>query len=410
MGGYRELMRGAAGPLLLTSGIARLGAGIEGLAFLVFFELETGSYATAGVALGVFILTGGLLAPVRGRLVDLSGAPALLGFTLAFAGLGATILAIGLGGGTSDLNWILLSALTGVVMPPFSGWTRAALAARLDGRDRELAFSLDGVLEEISFVTGPLIAGAFIALDSPEAAIAVAVALSFGGGLALVARPGLRSWRPALREARVPGAARAPLNGILLVAIASLAGVGAALGFAEVAITAFAEERDNTAAAGIVLAVLSVSGIIGALLLGSRERGIRVAARHALLFAWFAGGLALLPLAESEVALAGLIVIPGLALTPIFVTNALLVGELSAGHPSAAAFSGVTTSLNAGFGIGAAFAGAAVEGPGTDATFLLAAAAALAGLAFALPPALRSRPSAIAHPLGEAPLRGPGRS
>lgn len=382
-------MHGPAGPFLLTSGIARLGAGVEGLAFLVFFELETGSFVVAGLAIGAFTITSGALAPVRGRLVDLHGAAALAGFTLAFAATNAAVLIIAAAGGASDLVWVLLSGLAGVVVPPFSGWTRAALAVRLGGREVELAFSIDGVLEEISFVAGPLVAGGLVALGSPEAAISLAAALSLFGGIALIARPALRAWRPARRERSRPEVARAPLNRPLLIAIGSLAGVGAALGLTEVAITAFSEERGNTGSAGIVLAVLSLAGIAGALLLGSRESRMAIATRHALLIAWLAGGLALLPLAGSEVALAVLAIVPGLALTPIFVTNALLVGRLAAGDPSAAAFSGVTTAVNGGFGLGAAVAGVVVEGPGIDAAFLLAALSALAGLAIASAPSLR---------------------
>nr|MBA2241020.1 MFS transporter [Solirubrobacterales bacterium] len=82
---YARILRGPAGSLLLVSGIARLAFGVAGLAFLVFVEEQTDSFATSGLAVGLFGATSALFAPLRGRFVDRYGAPALLAFTVGYA-------------------------------------------------------------------------------------------------------------------------------------------------------------------------------------------------------------------------------------------------------------------------------------------------------------------------------------
>jgi predicted MFS family arabinose efflux permease len=102
----------------------------------------------------------------------------------------------------------------------------------------------------------------------------------------------------------------------------------------------------------------------------------------------------------------------GLALTPIFVTNSLLIEELSVGSPTAAAFSGTSTAVNGGVALAAPVAGLLVDGGGTDAAFLAGGAGlalgALAGLALPRPGPGRARSP---EPLGDTgPLSEPRES
>src|SRR5688572_19973943 len=76
-------MRDAYGRILREPGSARLllagvttwtGATMAPVAFLLFAREVTGSFASAGLVLGALTAGGGLLAPLRGRLVDRRGA------------------------------------------------------------------------------------------------------------------------------------------------------------------------------------------------------------------------------------------------------------------------------------------------------------------------------------------------
>ncbi len=195
------------------------------------------------------------------------------------------------------------------------------------------------------------------------------------------------AWAPR-RRSRATGPSK-PLNRPLLLAIVSLAGLGAGVGFAEIAIVGFAEGEGSQAAAGLILAALSAGGVVGALAYGAREWTWTTRRRYVWLMLGMAAGLAALTLPDSIAAMVAVIAVAGLFLTPIFIVNSVLIAELSPEGPSATAFAGVTTAMNASVAVGAAIGGGVVDRSGPDTAFLLAAVAVVLGalVALALPAA-----------------------
>lgn len=383
MGSYSSLLRGPAGALLGISWLGRVGFGISGLAFIVYMQAQTGSFATAGLALGVFGIASGLLAPLRGAAIDRYGRAALLAFVGVYC---SSNLAIGLTEPFGDgASYVVLNGISGAAAPPFSAWTRAALARRIDEDGLHAAYSLDGVLEESAFVFGPLIAGLIIAVADARTAIVTQVGLALASGLLLSFAPAVREWRPA----QTAGSEREKrewrnLNRPLIIAVGSMASLGMAISFYDFAVTAFAEERGNAGNAGAVLAAFSAAGVVGALLYGARSWRWPARRRFPVLFAAMAAGFALLPLADSVLSLALISLVPGLVFTPIFVTNSVLIDELSEGIPTTAAFAGVTSSVMIGVSLGSAVAGGLVDAHGTDLVFLAGSVVGLLGVVPAL--------------------------
>jgi MFS family permease len=397
---YRDILASPVGAFITLSGLARLTWGIEALALIVHVEDAADSFASAGLAVGALGVTSAVLAPVRGRLVDRHGRRALVAMTVAVA---ATIAAIALtpAAGPGALSYVLLAGLAGIVAPPFSAWTRSGLAHRLQGHRLQLAYTVDNVFEESAFVVGPMLAGGLIAIASAGAALVFAAGLGLVAGLLLAYARWALAWAPPLRTPK-PGP-RAPVNRPLLLAIASLAGVGWALGCFEVAVPAFAKAEGSVASAGIAFAALSAGGVVGALLYGARSWQVPASLRYALLLGGFAAGIAALAVPSSIGVLVAVTAAAGLALTPIFVTNSLLIEELSVGSPTAAAFSGVSTAVNGGVAIAAPVAGLLVEGSGTDAAFLAGAAMlALAALAALVLPRTSAAKVSAGEPLADS--------
>jgi predicted MFS family arabinose efflux permease len=335
------------------------------------------------VALGVFGIASGLLAPLRGAAIDRHGRVALLAFVGVYCTSNLTIgLTEPFGDGAS---YVVLNGISGAAAPPFSAWTRAALARRIEGEGLHSAYSLDGVLEESAFVLGPLIAGLIIAAADARTAIITQVGLAITSGLLLAFAPAVRDWHPARR----PAAKRERrewrnLNRPLIIAVGSMASLGMAISFYDFAVTAFSTERGNAGNAGAILATFSAAGVLGALLYGARDWRWPARRRYPLLLAAMAAGFALLPLADSVLGLALISLVPGLAFTPIFVTNSVLIDELSEGIPTTAAFAGVTSSVMIGVSFGSALAGGLVEAHGTDLVFLAGSVVALLGIVPAL--------------------------
>lgn len=382
MRGYRDILISPVGGFITLSGLARLTWGIEALALIVHVEDAADSFAAAGLAVGALGITSAALAPVRGRLIDRRGRNALAAMSVAVA-IGIAAIALTPAAGPGALSYVLLAGVAGMVAPPFSAWTRSGLAHRLEGHRLQLAYTVDNVFEESAFVVGPMIAGVLIATASAGAALMFAAALGVVAGLTLAYAHWALAWAPPVRAPR-PGPGD-PLNRPLLLAIGSLAGVGWALGCFEVAVPAFAKAEGSVASAGIAFAALSVGGVIGALAYGARTWHAPASRRYALLLAALGVGVTMLVLPTSMALLVALTAVAGLALTPIFVTNSILIEELSIGTPTATAFSATSTAVNGGVAVAAPVAGLLVDGGSTDAAFLVAAGvlalAALAALA-----------------------------
>ena len=77
------LRRPGARWLALACLLGWIGFAATALAIVLLVEERTGSFASAGLAVGLFSAGAGLLAPVRGRLVDARGAPVLVAFAAA---------------------------------------------------------------------------------------------------------------------------------------------------------------------------------------------------------------------------------------------------------------------------------------------------------------------------------------
>ncbi len=366
---------------MVISGVARLSWGVAGLALLFHVEDSAASFAAAGLALGALGVTSAAFAPVRGTLVDRHGWLAMLSFAAITSALLAAI-ALTPAAGPAALSYIVLAGLVGVFAPPFTAWTRAGLARRLSGDPLRSAYTVDNVFEECAFVVGPLVAGLVIAVATPGVALVLAAGLAAFGGVALTLGQRAREWAPRHRE-RSGGSPRS-LNRALGLAFACLAGMGAGLGFVEVAVAAFAQDEGSEGGAGLILAALSAGGVLGAFVYGGRVWSGSTARQYAVLLALLGAGMALLAVPESVLAMVLLTGFAGLAFTPVFIANSLLIDELSPAGPSAVAFSWVSTAMNAGVAAGAALGGGLVDGHGTDAAFLAAGAVVLASAAFAL--------------------------
>ena len=102
-----------ARPLLVAALVGRLSFAMGTVALVLFVQHATGSFAVAGVVSAAAFLANGLLAPVRGRLVDRYGLrrtlPSLaVGYAAALVGLVVAVSA-------DPANTLAAAGLAGVV-------------------------------------------------------------------------------------------------------------------------------------------------------------------------------------------------------------------------------------------------------------------------------------------------------
>jgi len=252
-----------ARPLLLATLLGRLSFAMGPLALVLLVQDTTGSFARAGAVAAAAFLANGLLAPLRGRLVDRYGQrrslpPMALGYAAGLFGIVAATR-VGPAGMAATL---LLAALAGATAPPLAACMRVLWTVLVgQGPALQTAYALDTVLEEAVFTLGPLAAGGLAATAGPAVALLAAAGLGVIGTALFVAAPLAGVW--AGRQADRVGWAGAMAGRGLRTLVASLVGVGAAVGVWELGLVGAARLEGSPALGGVLLALLSAGSALG---------------------------------------------------------------------------------------------------------------------------------------------------
>ncbi|MFJ4829957.1 MFS transporter [Streptomyces sp. NPDC088747] len=359
--------------------VGRLSYGMVSLAILLTVTRATGSYAVAGTVLALFGAMSVFLSPARAALIDRHGPRrALIPMASLYAALLAGFAAAAWRPGAPAVVLGALAVAAGACTPPLGPTMRAVWGEVVEDRLLlQRAYSLDGVAEEILFVSGPLLVGGVLKFASPAAAVALSAALVWTGTLAFVLSPVVAGVRPA--EVK-PRRSRGRLRGgrALAQPVAVAAGVGLALGAVDLLVIAFAEQRhhgDDVVA--WVLAALSAGSALGGLLNGAVDW--RTSARRRLPLMAGGVGLALLAaaLAPGLGTLTVAVACAGFFVAPALTTSYLIADESALPGFRTQAGAWVNTAVNAGSSAGAAGVGLLVGQLSLGWCFAGAGAAAL---------------------------------
>ena len=322
--------------LVLSGMLARLPAGMIGLALLLLVREHGGSYAAAGAVSGCYFVATAVGAPISGRLVDRRGqARILLSRALIFPTLLAAVCVLAVV--DAPIALVALGAAgAGVMMPPVGASLRSLWPRMfVDGDLRAAAYALEASLQEITFIVGPLLVALLTAAFSPVVALGVAAAVGGVGTLLIAVAEPVRAWRPEeVHEASVLGS--------------------------------------------IPLSLFAAGSLVGGLVAGARVTmpPLRLLRVSAVLLAL---GLALPLLGWSLASMSVLAFVAGLAIAPVVMAAYGLVDAVAARGTAAEAFSWITTAVFAGFSGGMAVGGTLIDAYGPKASFVLAVAAAAVG-------------------------------
>jgi MFS family permease len=368
--------------LLIASLGGRVAFSMLPLGLVLFASAETGSTATAGALIAAFGVASAA-APVRGRIVDRRGPPALIAFgAVCAAGLVALYAA-----GVANAPAAALCALGGVVgaaVPPLGAYTRAVWGQALRGRGEQLqrTYALDAAGEEATLIVAPLVVAGIVAAGSASGAVLVAA----GGLLAGTIASARTSLAAGVARGRAKEAhARTRLSAPLWLVIASLAGPGAALGTINVAVPALTRSAGAPASAGLLLAALGAGTAVASLVAGRVAWRRPPLVRLRMLQLVLAVALAVAALSANEpVAVAAVLVVAGMALGALFVTLYMLVDELTPSGAATRTFAWLVTANNGGLAFGAALAGVVIAARDSSAALWIGVAFALVGMAISI--------------------------
>jgi MFS family permease len=366
--------------------LGRLSYAMGPLSLVLFVQSATGSFAIAGAASAATALTSGLLAPLRGRLVDRHGQSRILpALSLVYAAAFASVLLVAGRSTVREGSTVLLAAVAGATAPPLAASMRVLWVSLIGSGPRlQAALALDSVVEQVLLTVGPLLAGGLAAAFSTAVPLAVVAALAVAGTIAFTTSAVSRGWTTPGAEVRPRGWAGALSGRGIRTLVLSLAGFGAALGIFDIALVAAAREAGSTALGGVLLALLAAGSVVGGLWYGRRQWQLGAGQRFVRILGLLVLASALLPLARPLPLLGIAVVLVGLLLAPLDSSAYVLAAELAPAGTMTEAATWVTTANNITAAAGIALAGVLVGGPGVGWTLALACACLLVAFLIAV--------------------------
>ncbi len=371
------------GVLLAGMATARLSFGALPLSLLLLARDATGSFAVAGSCVGAFAATSGLLAPVRGRLIDRRGDRALVGLAVGYAA------PLWMAAAIADSAWLLLLAasLSGVLAPPV-GAVASRRISQSQAAQAERGFATQSAVEHAMVVAGPLVAALLAVTVSARAGLALVVSLTVVGAAVVC------------RIAPAASAPSAMVQRPRLTLMAAPLTVGVLLGALEVAAPAFAHAQGSSLGGGALLSFLAAGGVAGGLACSWMPSPWPAQSRYAAAISGCALAASGLLFVGSVASAAVLLVLCGACLAPASVALMSLASQ--AGAPSTEVFTWLTTMSNVGVAVGAVLAGWLAQDAAVRHALALATAAgvlaavwgwAVAWMSSRRPRALPSRPA-----------------
>jgi len=360
--------------LLALSTLARLPLAMLSIGLLIHAARLTGSFAAAGAAVAAFAAAQSLGGPILGRWIDRHGQARLLA---AAAGCSSTTLLVlaALPPGVPVAAVVALAGLTGAALPPVGACMRALMPGLVDRSAIDAAYVAEATASELAFVSGPPLTLLAVTMTSTAVALAATAGLLGLSTLGFAMQPAARAWRPAPRPHRDrSGALRSPAVRTLVAAFGL---VGLLFGGVEVAVAATGGTAP-TATVGALLGLWGVGSLVAGLVMTRIGGTPRHPARLVLVLAALsAGHLALAAVAGAPVALAGVLLVAGAAISPLYAMVNAMVEDAAPRGTTTEAFAWLATALGTGNAIGAALAGAVAERHGAALAFLLAGSAGL---------------------------------
>ena len=366
------------------------------LALVMLLTEVTGSYGIAGAVSAAGALAYAAVTPRVARLADRYGQarvlrPQVIVFAAATAAL--TVCAMG-----RAPVWALVvtGGLSRASMPSLGPMVRSRWSRLLGGTALlDAAFSLEGIADELIFITGPVLVAALAAGFTPVAGVLATAALSVAGMAGLTrqrrsepaAAPATRAHAPALRS-----------PGLRLLAGMSVF-LGATFVAVDLATIAFAQQHGDKAAAGPLLGLYGLGSAIAGVWYGTRRWRAPQASRLTAALAATVLGIAPLAFMPGIWPMAAAITAAGLGISATLASSYQVAEMAVPAGQRTEAMSWLTTAAATGTALGAPLAGRLIDAHGAPAGYLFAFAAGLVAVAITV---LRR------HQLASPPGPGPG--
>ncbi|WP_283190384.1 MFS transporter [Pseudomonas sp. PMCC200344] len=377
---YRILFQAPGTKGFFLAGLlARLPLPMTGIGIITMLSQLRGSYALAGAVSATFVLTYALMSPQVSRMVDRYGQRRVLPLSAGISVLGILLLLACTYWHTPDWTLFVAAVLAGF-MPSMSAMVRARWTAMYRGKPHlQTAYSLETVLDEVTFIAGPPVSIGLSVAVFPQAGPLAAVVLLAIGALALAAQASTEPPVESAEEMSTRTASIFRLADVRLLTLLMVA-MGVIVGTVDIVSVAFAEQMGSPATASIVLSCYAIGSCAAGLLFGALK--LKTPLHKLLLLGGLATAATTLPLlmACNIASLSGAVLVSGLFFAPTMIVAMSLVERIVPERQLTEGMTWLLAGLNVGVAMGAAASGQLVDMEGARYGFNVALAAGAAVL------------------------------
>jgi MFS family permease len=304
--------------------VSRLPMSTVGLGIVLLVSQRTGSYGQAGILSACYMVAAAVSSPLIGRLIDRLGQrrvvlPATIGFA---GGIVAMMAAVELSLPAPVPH--LFAIVGGLLYPPVGACIRARWTYLLQsGPALHTAFSLEAVLDEVTFMVGPVLVAVLATQVHELAGLGVVVVVALLGGTWLAS---LTATEPPVAAITGPRMPAEPLRWAwMLPMVVAAACLGSLFGATEVVTVAFAKEHHHVPLTGLLLAIWASGSLIAGVVTGLVHWKTSVPNRYRLGAVAMACAMTPLPFVDNIAVLAVSLFLGGFAISPTLVAAIALI-------------------------------------------------------------------------------------
>ncbi|MBD8206994.1 MULTISPECIES: MFS transporter [unclassified Microbacterium] len=378
---YGQVLRLPGARTFVAAGIlARFPRATLSLGIILLVSAATGSFASAGLVVAPLVVGMAIAAPLWSSRMDRHGQSRVILVSLGCLVLAASAFLALVLTGSPFWTWLIAAFVTGAATPDLTSAVRARWTVLAPPSQRTAALALETIADQMVFIAGPPAITAVAAALDPAVAVLGSLGLGLIGGVWLASQ---RGTQPASTPRTERRGVVLPPAGVIPIALACVA-LGGVFGAFDVGLVGWAEVGGHPWLAGPAFSALAVAIAIGSVVTGARTWRLSPAARYigfAALAALVAVGL---PFAQGSVpVLFGVILLLGLAVSPVMVSGILVASARAPEGRVTETLAYPTAAMSLGVPIGGVIAGAALDatGPAVALVTIAVSLALAAGIA-----------------------------
>lgn len=375
---FRRLAHDAGALYFPISLLARLPMSMLGMASLTYIVASAEDFTTPGLVTAIGGVGAAIGTPISGALSDKLGQkPTLLGLCLMHVLALIGVLHFGSGSDgpvTLTPALMIVAFLAGATIPPAGPMTRVRWINRYGTdpnqlRTLEAAQSYESTMDELAFVLGPASVGILAATFGPAIPVFVAMALC------IVIIPAFalhhteaysRLSGPRSNVTETKTVTKKPTSSrnatLIAITVIGMLGVGTIFGSLATILTYFADYTGNPGTGGLIYAVMGITSGLAALSVARWPITFTHTARLLAAAVTLVPIVVVLWLPETPLSMSLAILLLGIPIGPILVTNFSLASGITPSHRMGF----VMTLLSAAITLGTS-AGNSIAGRLTDA-------------------------------------------